>query len=75
MQLISRKSRFFILALCLVAGAACAALPDPIEFGWAVESGNFSKVKAWLDEGLDPEFQGNQFGTGLMISAWNGNIR
>lgn len=29
---------------------------------------------AWLDEGLSPEFQGNQIGTGLMIAAWHGNI-
>ena len=74
MQLISRKSWIFIAALCLFSGSAWAASPDPIEFGWAVESNNISKIKAWLDDGLDPEFQGNQLGTGLMAAAWHGNI-
>jgi hypothetical protein len=74
MQLISRTSRIILLAVCLFAGPACAALPDPIEFGWAVESNNMSKVTAWLDEGLDPEFQSASIGTGLMTAAWHGNI-
>jgi len=74
MQLITQKSRIFVVALCLFAGSAWAALPDPVEFGWAVESNNISKIKAWLDEGLDPEFQSNQFGSGLMTAAWHGNI-
>lgn len=51
-----------------------AATPDPIEFAWAVESGNYVKVRSWLDEGLPVEYQGAQIGTGLMIAAWNGNI-
>lgn len=63
---------FLVLVLC--AAPVLAATPDPIAFGWAVERGDVGKVKSWLDEGLDPEFQGNQLGTGLMIAAWNGNI-
>ena len=74
MQVIIRISRVVLMALCLFAGAASAALPDPVTFGWAVERNDFKQVTAWLDEGLDPEFQGNQFGSGLMIAAWKGNI-
>ncbi len=74
MQLIGRKRWIVLTVLCFFVSAAWAARPDPIEFDWAVESGNVDKVKAWLDEGLDPEFYGNQLGTGLMVAAWNGNI-
>ena len=62
------------LAAALLASGAWAALPDPVEFAWAVENNDQSKIRAWLDEGLSPEFQGNQIGTGLMIAAWHGNI-
>ena len=66
--------KVLIAALCLWTAAAWAALPDPITFSWAVERGDFTKVRGWLDEGLDPEFQGKPLGSGLMIAAWNGNI-
>ena len=74
MQLITKHSRRLFFALCLFAGAAWAELPNPNSFAWGVERGDIKTVKAWLDEGLDPEFQGNLIGTGLMIAAWNGNI-
>jgi len=74
MQLISRNCQLLILALCLFAGTAWAALPDPVQFAWAIERGDIKQVKAWLDEGLDPEFQSYQIGSGLMIAAWHGNI-
>ena len=74
MQSITRFFRALTLAAALLTNAAWAALPDPVEFAWAVESNNQSKIRAWLDEGLSPEFQGNQIGTGLMIAAWHGNI-
>lgn len=74
MQLISKSRRTLILILALFAGMAWGALPDPVEFAWAIERGDIKKVTTWLDEGLDPEFQGSQFGTGLMIAAWHGNI-
>ncbi len=74
MQLFHRNCRILLVLLGLFAASAWAALPDPIEFSWAVESNNLPKVKAWLDDGLDPEFQGGQLGSGLMIAAWNGNV-
>ena len=67
-------SRVFIVVLCWWTAAAWAALPDPIAFSWAVERGDVSKARAWLDEGLDPEFQSDPLGSGLMIAAWSGNI-
>lgn len=74
MQVMSRSGRALILVLSLWAATAWAALPDPIAFSWAVERGDLNKVKSWLDEGLDPEFQSAPLGSGLMIAAWNGNI-
>ena len=53
---------------------ARAALPDPVAFSWAVERRDIARVQEWLDEGLDPDFEGSQFGTGLMNAAWHGNI-
>lgn len=68
-----------ILALsCLLGGLATApagaATPDPVAFGHAVERGDLGAVRRWLDEGLDPEYQADRVGTGLMLAAWNGNI-
>jgi hypothetical protein len=54
--------------------AARAALPDPVQFGVAIERGDLKAARAWLDEGLSPEFLGDRIGTGLMIAAWEGNI-
>lgn len=74
MQWMTSGGRALLLALCLFACAAQAELPNPNSFAWIVERGDVKKVKEWLDEGLDPEFVGNQVGTGLMIAAWNGNV-
>lgn len=74
MQVITRTLRFFSFLLCVYAGMAAAALPDSVAFSWAIERGDIQKVRAWLDEGLDPEFQADQIGSGLMIAAWHGNI-
>lgn len=74
MQLITRSSRTLFFVLFLFGGTTWAALPDPITFSWAIERDDIQKVTAWLDEGLDPEFQTNQLGSGLMIAAWYGNI-
>lgn len=74
MDSILTKGRALFFCLCLMGGAALAAPPDPVEFSWAVERGDVRKVSAWFDEGLDPEFEGRQFGTGLMNAAWHGNI-
>ena len=74
MRRIFGKGKAMVLGVCLLAASALAAPPDPVAFSWAIERGDFKKVTAWLDEGLDPEFQGSQFGTGLMNAAWHGNI-
>ncbi|WP_170285863.1 ankyrin repeat domain-containing protein [Propionivibrio limicola] len=74
MRTLSRSGKALFLGLCLFAGTALADLPDPVAFSWAIERGDVKKVRQWLDEGLDPEFQGSQIGTGLMNAAWNGNI-
>jgi hypothetical protein len=74
MRKILVKGGALLLGLCLLAGQALAELPDQVAFSWAVERGDIAKVRTWLDEGLDPEFFGQQFGTGLMNAAWYGNI-
>lgn len=74
MQWITRSGRTLIFMLSLCAAPASAEFPDPVAFGWAVESNDVKKVTAWLDEGLSPEFQARQIGSGLMIAAWKGNI-
>jgi hypothetical protein len=68
------KGRAWLFGLGLLAGQALAALPDPVAFSWALENGDVARVRAWLDEGLDPEFFGQRIGTGLMSAAWYGNI-
>ena len=64
----------YISACLLISTAANATLPDPIKFAWLVERGDIKQVEEWFSEGLDPEFQHPQLGTGLMIAAWYGNI-
>jgi len=70
---ISTRLRFCALALLLFAGAPRAA-PDPVTFGSRLESGDIAQLRAWLDEGLDPDFLADRIGTGLMIAAWRGDI-
>ncbi|MBI4755979.1 MAG: ankyrin repeat domain-containing protein [Betaproteobacteria bacterium] len=53
---------------------AGAALPDPVRFAAVIEIGDIPSARAWLDEGLDPDFEATRVGTGLMIGAWEGNI-
>lgn len=75
-----RPSRWFaavVLAVVLAAGLAAGAraeLPDPVRFGAAIEAGDIVAARAWLDEGLDPDFVGDRMGSGLMIAAWDGNL-
>lgn len=66
--------KVLVLGLFLFSGVVRAALPDPVALSWAIEREDVAKVRAWLDEGLDPEFTGSQFGSGLMNAAWHGNI-
>ena len=49
-------------------------LPDPVRFGHAMELGDMFQARRWLEGGLDPEFEADRIGTGLMIGAWSGNI-
>jgi ankyrin repeat protein len=60
--------------LSLLPTLAQAELPDPTLFSIRLELGDVDKARAWLDEGLDPNFEGAMIGTGLMIGAWEGNI-
>lgn len=64
----------FLVFCALATTPAMAVLPDPVEFGIAVERGDLRSVRRWLDEGMDPEFQADRIGTGLMLAAWTGNI-
>jgi len=66
--------KVLLVGLSLLSGVARAELPDPVAFSWAIERGDVATVRQWLDDGLDPDFQGSQFGTGLMNAAWFGNI-
>ena len=65
-----------LAALVLGAGSLTAhgALPDPVQFGIAIERGDVKTARAWLDEGLPPDFLADRIGTGLMIASWEGNI-
>jgi hypothetical protein len=68
-----RLLALFCLAI-LLPTPVFAELPDPVRFSVAMELGDVDAARAWLDEGLDPNFEGNVIGTGLMIGAWEGNI-
>ncbi|MEW6514390.1 MAG: ankyrin repeat domain-containing protein [Pseudomonadota bacterium] len=68
--------KLFILCLlcCVLLPAVRAELPDPVRFSSTLELGDLKQATAWLDEGLDPNFEGHLIGTGLMIGAWEGNV-
>jgi hypothetical protein len=61
-------------ALATLALAAPAALPDPVAFGIAIERGDVKAARAWLDQGLPPDYLADRIGTGLMIASWEGNL-
>ena len=67
---------FSILLLLLMAftPARAATLPDGMGFSVAIERGDLSLAREWLDAGLAPDFEGAAIGTGVMIGAWEGNI-
>lgn len=60
--------------LPLPVGAADVAPPDPVFFRNQMEVGNLAAAREWLDAGLDPDYQGDAIGSGLMIAAWTGNL-
>ncbi len=63
-----------LVLLMTVTPARAATLPDAVSFSIAVERGDLSLAREWLDAGLSPDFEGKVIGTGLMIAAWEGNI-
>ncbi len=63
-----------ILLLLTNGFARAATLPDPVSFSVAIERGDLRLASQWLDAGLEPDFEGDTVGTGLMIGAWEGNI-
>jgi hypothetical protein len=40
-----------------------------------MELGDVGQAEAWLDEGMPPDFMGSRTGSGLMIGAWEGNLK
>jgi hypothetical protein len=69
-----RVLRAVFFALLATSELAWAALPDPVTLGAAVEVGNVQAVRAWLDQGMNPDMEADRVGTGLMVAAWEGNI-
>ncbi|MGB4674017.1 MAG: ankyrin repeat domain-containing protein [Azovibrio sp.] len=55
-------------------GAADFTPPDPVRFGVVMELGDIEQAKAWLDQGLPPDYMADRVGSGLMIGAWEGNL-
>jgi len=70
----ARLAPLALVALATEPAAAAPALPDPVTFAVKVEQGDLETVGTWLDAGLEPNFEGDRIGTGLMIAAWYGNI-
>lgn len=70
--------RAFALFICLLCPFAMAhgAGPqiDPLRFNALVEAGDLHSAAQWLSAGLDPDFEGDRIGSGMMIGAWEGNI-
>jgi hypothetical protein len=73
-QIAMRVIRGVFLALLMAAASAWAALPDPVALGAAVEAGDISAARRWLDQGMDPNMEADRVGTSLMIAAWEGNV-
>lgn len=73
----SSRTRLFILALGAAVLMPVAAAPNvtPLTFGLAIERGDVDQARRWLDEGLPADYVGDRVGTGLMIAAWEGDIR
>ena len=63
-----------LLLLLAIMPVRAASLPDAVSFSNAIERGDLSVAREWLDAGLSPDFEGKTIGTGLMIGAWEGNI-
>jgi hypothetical protein len=73
----ARRAVRFIAAVLLAMSllpAWAANLPDPTAFRVRMEVGDIAQAREWLAAGLNPNFQGDRIGTGLMIAAWEGNV-
>jgi ankyrin repeat protein len=75
-EFMRRLAGWLCAACCwlVVTAWAHAATPDPTSFGLAVERGDRKTVERWLDEGLDPDYEAAQLGSGLLVAAWHGRI-
>lgn len=73
----SWRTRLFILGMCAAVLQPVAAAPNvsPVTFGLAIERGDVDQARRWLDDGLPVDFVADRVGTGLMIAAWEGNVR
>jgi len=65
---------FLLVMFVCIAPLRAATLPDPARFSIAIESGDLSAAREWLDAGLAPDFEGQVIGSGVMIGAWEGSI-
>ena len=65
---------FLLILLTVAAPLRAATLPDAARFTVAIENGDLSAAREWLDAGLVPDFEGRVIGSGLMIAAWEGNV-
>lgn len=66
--------RFACALLLAVALPTAAETPDPVLFAVRVEAGDLPAAEQWLKAGLDPDYEGDRIGSGLMIAAWEGNV-
>jgi len=64
----------FLALIGLFTAAEAAVQPDRTHFRIQIEVGNIEQAKEWLAAGLDPNYQGDRIGSGLMVAAWEGNI-
>lgn len=72
------RKKIALVLLCfafLAPSFADEKLPDPTTFGVKMEVGDHSLARKWLDAGLDPDFIGDRIGTGIMIGAWNNDVK
>lgn len=77
-----RKRQVAAMIIAMGLGLAAAPpvfsaegeLPDPVAFAVALELGDVTQARTWLDRGLPPDFLGSRVGTGLMLGAWEGNL-
>lgn len=71
-----RKAVAVAMLACLPLSSMAAdfTLPTPISFGVTLELGDLAQAKAWLEQGLPPDYQADRIGSGLMIAAWEGNL-